>query len=353
MLWYQGLLQHCFTWYWVFFFESVLLISIKMKRTKSSAGKPKESDEYLISSKLGTKTRLNQKDYLYFGGAGYFLLQSHPEVIEAAVKATLEFGTGSANSQTLTGTTPFLLRLEAKIAEFFKTEDVAYLPSGYLTNMAGFQALSALEFVDIIFIDEFAHYCNSDATMLTGKPTIQFKHRDPEDLVMKIRQYCTHGQKTLIASDGLFPIKADIAPVDEYLKIANEHKGIVWIDDSHGVGIIGDKGLGTYEHHKLESDKLYMGATLSKAFGAYGGFITGKKGFIAAVKTGNVMKGSSSPPYAMVAAATKGLELLSQNPGWRSKLWENAQYLKSGLRKTGIRISQDHIPIACFETGNA
>lgn len=322
-------------------------------KTKKNTGKVKETSKYFINSKLGTKTRLNQDDYLYFGGAGYYLLQSNPEVIEAAVQATLKFGIGSASSRTLTGTTQLLVNLEHKIAEFFKSEDAAYLPSGYLTNIAGFQALAALELFDIIFIDEYAHYCNMDATMLTGKPCIQFKHHDHHDLLSKIGQYCSPGQKPLIASDGLFPIKADIAPVNEYLKIAEGHNGIVWIDDSHGVGLLGENGRGTYENYNLESDRLFMGATLSKAFGAYGGFITGKKSFIEQVKCGNVMKGSSSPPHAIVAAASKGLDLLKDNPGWRIKLWENARYLKNEIQKAGIEINQDHIPIASFECGSA
>jgi 7-keto-8-aminopelargonate synthetase-like enzyme len=310
------------------------------------------SYKYLMNSKLGTVTTLNNQKLIYFGGAGYYLLQSHPEVINAAVRATLKYGIGSASSRTLTGTTELIMKLENSIAGFFGSQDSVYLPSGYLTNIAGFQALNELNLYDIIFIDEYAHYCNVDGALISGKKVVKFSHRDINDLSEKIKNNCKKGERPLIASDGVFPIKAITAPVGEYLRIAEKYKGIVWIDDSHGVGVLGENGRGTYEHHQLKSESLYMGATLSKAFGAYGGFIVGNTEFIKQVKKGNVITGSSAPPNAMVAAAIKGIELLDQNPVWRKNLWENALFLKKGLNEIGIITSPDTIPIATFNWEN-
>ncbi len=303
---------------------------------------------YVMESKLRPVTTINGKDYLYFAGTGYFQLQSHPKVIAAAVEATGKFGIGSATSRTINGTTPLILKLERKIADFFQTEDAAYLPSGYLSNMAGFQALDTLGLFDVIFIDESAHYSNISGALATGKKVVKFNHLSANDLRKKIIKYLKKDKKPLIVSDGLFPIWAEIPPVPEYLKIAKDYDGVVWVDDAHGVGILGENGRGVYEHFHLESERLFMGATLSKAFGAYGGFVVGNSQVINIVKSGDVMTGTSSPPNAMVSAALKGIELVKNNPGFRRRLHDNALYLKNKFKDLGIATENNSLPIVTF-----
>lgn len=309
---------------------------------------PENSFKYIMGSKTGTIANINGKDYLYFAGAAYFQLQSHPEVIKAAIDATLKYGIASGTSRAITGTTHLLLKLEQNIAEYFGTDDAVYLPSGYLSNIAGFQALEKSGIYDLIFIDESSHYCNAEGALISGKQVIKFKHRDINDLRKKIKESIKNDEKPLIASDGLFPIWANLAPVDEYLKIAEEFNGAVWIDDSHSVGILGENGRGIFEYFGLDSERLFMGATLSKAFGAYGGFVTGNSKFIKHVKSGNVLTGSSSPPNASVAAALKGIEIIKNNPEMRKKLWDNAAYLKKGIKGLGIATDENYLPIVTF-----
>lgn len=309
--------------------------------------------QYIMDSKVKTVTTINGKDYLYFAGTGYYQLQSHPKMIQAVVDATKKFGIGSATSRTITGTTNLLLKLEEKIADFFGTEDAAYLPSGYLSDMAGFQALEKTGIYDVIFIDEMAHYSNADGALVTGKKVVKFKHLDAKSLSNKMEKHLKNGEKPLIATDGLFPIWAELAPVDKYLKIANKFNGAVWVDDSHAVGIVGETGRGVYEYFHLNSERLFMGATLSKAFGAYGGFVVGNSNFIDAVKSGNVMTGTSSPSNAMVSAALKGLELVKNSPELRRKLWDNAVYLKKGINNLGIHVEDNYLPIVTFVTENS
>ncbi len=309
--------------------------------------------QYIMESKVRTVTTINGKDYLYFAGTGYYQLQSHPKMIQAAMDATKKFGIGSATSRTITGTTNLLIKLEKRIADFFGTEDAVYLPSGYLTDMAGLQALEKNRGCDIVFIDEMAHYSNADGALTTGKKVVRFRHLDASDLTEKIKKYLKKGKKPLIATDGLFPVWAELAPVDKYLKIADEFDGVVWVDDSHAVGILGETGRGVSEYFHLDSNRLFMGATLSKAFGAYGGFVTGNSNFIGTVKSGNVMTGSSSPSNAMVSAALKGLELVKNNPEFRRRLWNNAVYLKKGMGRLGIPVTDNYLPIVTFVTGNS
>ena len=307
---------------------------------------------YIMESKLRPVTTINGKDYLYFAGTGYFQLQSHKEVIEAAVAATRKFGIGSATSRTINGTTPLILKLENRLADFFQTEDAAYLPSGYLSNLAGFQALDTMGIYDVIFIDESAHYSNTSGALATGKKVIKFRHLDVNDLKEQIKKYLKKEKKPLIVSDGLFPIWAEIPPVPEYLKIAEKHNGAVWVDDAHGVGILGEQGRGVYDYFQLKSERLFMGATLSKAFGAYGGFILGTSQLINTVKSGSVMTGTSSPPSAMVGAALRGLEIVKNNPELLRRLRSNALYLKDKLRKANVDVEDNYLPIVTFAVGS-
>ncbi|MEN8226247.1 MAG: pyridoxal phosphate-dependent aminotransferase family protein [Bacteroidota bacterium] len=308
---------------------------------------------YIIESTTGTETTVNGKKYLYFAGTGYYQLNAHPELIQAASQATVNFGIGSATSRAITGTTPLLLEIEKKSAEFFGTEDAAYLPSGYLTNIAGLKALDAMDTCDVIFLDEGSHYCLAEGAMTTGKRIIRFQNRNIDDLRFKLKNNLQANERPLIASDGLFPVWAQQAPVVAYLEIAEKYNGVVWVDDAHGVGILGETGRGTYEHLHLSSDRLYMGATLSKAFGAYGGIIPGRSDFIEKIRTGSVMTGSSAPMHAAVAAGIKGLEIVKNSPEMREKLWENARYLKEGMKSLGIKADNNCLPVVAFAPGDA
>ena len=300
--------------------------------------------QQIMESSTGTKVVLNGKSYLYFAGTSYFQLHAHPDLIKAASEALSKYGTGSATTRSMTGTTPLLQELERKLAGYFNTEDAVYLPSGYLSSLAGLQALNDLGMFQVIFLDEESHYSLYDGAVATGSPVITFKNRDLNDLEAKMEKHLDSGQRPLVASDGLFPVSGALAPVRGYQNLTEKYKGVIWIDDAHGVGILGAHGRGTCEALGSPSSRIYLGATLSKAFGAYGGIIVGNRDFIGKIRSGNVMTGSSSPMNAAVAAGLKGLELVQENNHLRKKLWENARYMREGLEHMGIHCETDFIP---------
>ena len=300
--------------------------------------------KYTMESRTGTRVVLNGKSYLYFGGTSYFQLHSHPEVIKAANEATLKYGIGSATTRAMTGTTPLLERMEDKLANYFNTEDAVYIPSGYLSSLAGLMALDELGLYQLIFLDESSHYSLAEGAAATGKPVISFRNRDPQDLEALMKKHLGSGQRPLIASDGLFPVMGTLAPVRDYLDLAKRYDGVVWVDDAHGVGILGAHGRGTCEALGTPSSRIYLGATLSKAFGAYGGFIAGRGDFIQKIRSGSVLTGSSSPMNAAVAAGIKGLELVQENQNLRKKLWNIARYLRESLQHMGIPSEPLFIP---------
>jgi len=135
-----------------------------------------------MEGRTGTTVILDGKKYLYFAGTSYFQLHTHPDVVQSAVDATHKFGMGSATTRSLSGTTPLLQKIEDKLANYFNTEDAVYLPSGYLSSLAGMKALDELGTYDLIFLDEGSHYSLIEGAIATGRPVIPFRNRDLKSL---------------------------------------------------------------------------------------------------------------------------------------------------------------------------
>jgi 8-amino-7-oxononanoate synthase len=308
---------------------------------------------YLMESAPGTETVINGRRYLYFGGVSYFGLHADQGLMEEGIRAWREFGLGSATSRAGMGTIPLHLQVEEAAARFFGTEDAAYLASGYLSNMAGVQAMHQAGAFDVVFVDAYSHFCVNDAAMVTGVPVHRFAHMDPEDLKTQLGKNLTPSQKPLLLTDGLFPTLGRIAPVPEYVEILEAYDGTVWLDEAHSVGILGSFGRGAYEHYGLAGERLLFGGTLSKAFGGFGGIVPGPKEFIDRVRRGPVMVAASPPPSPVAAATLAGVERVSSHPEWREQLWTNARQLKQGIRGLGFDVEATNVPIAAFALDGA
>lgn len=309
------------------------------------------SIKFIMESAPGAVTRINGKDFLYFGGTSYYSLHSHPAVIKAAVNALENYGMLSATTRLGYGTTALLETLEKKVSEFFGTEDAAYLASGFLSGMAGVQALEKHEGFDLIFLDELSHYSNRNAAFSVEKPVFTFGHLNIEDLKIRLKEHVKPGQKPLLISDGVFPVFGEIAPIDIYLELLKSYNGILWIDDAHGMGVLGKQGRGVSEIIASHSDLFFTGGTLSKAFGGFGGIIPGTREFISQIKKGPVMNGANMAPSSALAASLEGIGILMSEPERREKLWANARYLKKGLSELGIPTNNTEMPIAAWQIG--
>ncbi|MFA7419969.1 MAG: aminotransferase class I/II-fold pyridoxal phosphate-dependent enzyme, partial [Melioribacteraceae bacterium] len=193
------------------------------------------------------------------------------------------------------------------------------------------------------------HYSNNYAAKLSGKPIHQFAHLEFTDLEAKIKSVLLKNQKPLIITDGVFPIFGRIAPVKEYLSIAVKYNGIVWIDDAHGLGVIGENGRGTVEHSGITSERVFFGGTFSKAFGGFGGVIPGRKAFIDEIRNDQIQNGATPVPSAAAAASLTGMKILKSNTEMRTKLWLNANRLKSGLAQIGIKTDNTSVPITAWK----
>jgi glycine C-acetyltransferase/8-amino-7-oxononanoate synthase len=305
---------------------------------------------YLMEGPPGTETMLNGRRYLYFGGTSYYTLQSNPEVLKAAHAAIDQYGMHSSTSRASGGygDTPLYEAVEHAATKFFATEDAAYMASGYLSNVAALLVLQKEPGFDVIFQDAMGHYSLVDFSRSFGAPVINFAHRDANDLAAKLKANLKAGQKPLVISDGIFPVPGEIAPVPDYMKVLEPYGGLLWLDDSHALGVIGANGRGTYDHFGVKGDRLFFGGTTSKAFGGYGGLVPGTAALANGIRSGHVMAGATMPPSAAAGASVKGIELLGAHPEWRAKLWANAKRLKTGIRQMGFPVDDTNVPVVRF-----
>ncbi len=308
----------------------------------------------VMHSPPGACTMIDGRRYLYFAGTGYLGLQGHPELIRAACEATERYGIGSANSRTAFGNTPPVLEVERRAAEFFAVDDAFYFMSGYVGN--NILVLALEDRFEAVFVDEFSHYCVFEAARLTNRPLFRFRHCDPDDLRTSLKANLKPTQRPLMMTDGVFAARGQIAPAAEYQTVLGDCPGaLMCIDDAHAMGVLGANGRGTFEYLGLfDSPDMFVCGTMSKALGGFGGIIPGSRRFIERLKsTSPYYGGASAPPVPAAAATARALELARDNPDMRTRLWQNVDLLKSGLRELGFPADDTPVPIVCLTVGDA
>lgn len=303
--------------------------------------------EYRLESPIGPRVVINGREVDYFCGTGYLGLQSHPDVIRAAQEAMAAYGLSTATSRGGFGEHPVYDELDRQACAYFDAEKALFFPSGYLGMGILLQTNSMVN--DHIFIDSAAHYSLWDAAQASTRVTTVFRHLSAEDLAAKLRMELLPGERPLVISDAVFPISGEMAPLPDYLSVIEKYNGQIFLDDAHGMGVLGDHGRGIREHFDLTTDRIKVSGTLAKALGGYGGVITGPAARIDGVdQNSGVMIGASPLPLVTAAASAKALEIARLNPGLREQLWANVKLARDSLRSAGWELEDTPVPILCL-----
>ncbi len=316
---------------------------------------------HVLQSPPDAVVTIDGREYLYFVGTGYLGLQCHPEVIEAACRATERYGIHSATTRAGFGNSPPLLEAERRAAELFDAPAAFYFATGYAGNAILLAALQ--DRFDALFADELSHYSVLEAARQTRLPLFTFHHRDADDLTAAIQKNLGPGRRPLLLTDGVFSVRGTIAPLAEYRDVLSGYPGAgMMVDDAHAVGVLGQKGRGTLEHFGLfdsimwhsTTTATFLTATASKAIGGFGGIIPGSLDFIERVKrSSHWFDGASAPVAAAAAATAKAIELLMADPDRRARLRSNVRKFKDGLRGLGLEVDDSPVPILCLTLGDA
>ena len=247
---------------------------------------------------------------LSFSCNDYLNLSHHPAVKAAAIAAVETHGAGAGASRLVTGDHPIFGAPEARLAALKGAEAACVFGSGYLAN-AGIIPTFVGE-GDVVLVDELAHACIWSGAQLSRARIVSFRHNDMQDLAEKLGTLRGEG-RALIATDGVFSMDGDVAPLDEISRLARAHDAWLLVDDAHGLGVLGE-GRGTAALFPQAKVDLAMG-TFSKALGGYGAYVCASAPVIDFIKTRTrtVVYTTGLPP-ANAAAALAALEVIAADP---------------------------------------
>jgi len=327
------------------------------------------AEEYqaLVKSELDWKLRILQgpstprcivdgKKVLMLCSNNYLGLSDHPKVKEAAMQAIKTHGAGSGSVRPIAGTMDIHIELEKRLAKFKHAEASLVYQTGFAANAGLIPQLVGKE--DLIISDELNHGSIIDGVRLAhGERTI-YKHTDVEDLKRVLNEAEKHSpayRRILIITDGVFSMDGDIAPLDGIAELAEEHGAMVYVDDAHGEGVLGDGGRGIVSHFKLDREKVHVEmGTFSKAFGVVGGHITGTQDLVNFAYNRSrtwLLSGSHPPPVA--AACIAAIDVLEKEPQHVRKLWENTRYFKKTMKDLGFDVGNSQTPITPVMVGES
>jgi glycine C-acetyltransferase/8-amino-7-oxononanoate synthase len=301
-----------------------------------------------MQSPAGARTTFNGRSTDYFAGTGYLGLQNHPAVLQAAGDELQRYGFSTATSRGGYGENPIYAMLEQEACAYFGAEKVLYFATGYLGPSVLTQATSNL--FDHIFIDSSAHFSLWDAALATNLPITPFQHMQAQSLADCMQRELRPKERPLVLSDGVFPISGEIAPLPDYLALAKSLQGLVYLDDAHAVGVLGENGRGTPEFFSIQDDSCSTSGTLAKALGGFGGIIWGNKTWVDRIDVASrICAGVSPLPLVVAAASACALALARKTPELRYRLWDNVRKARDGLRSLGWQLADNPVPILCLE----
>ena len=290
------------------------------------------------------RARLDGREYVHFGSNDYLGLASHPQVVEAACEAARREGWGAGASPLVIGHHREHQLLEEALARFEQTDAAVVFPSGYAANVGTITALVGRQ--DAVFSDQYNHASLIDGMRLSRAQVFVYRHGDVHHLETLLREHAGRFRRRLIATDGVFSMHGDLAPLPELVRLARQYDCMLLVDEAHGTGVLGPQGRGAAEHLGVHGEVPIHLGTLSKALGSQGGFVAGSQELVLhLVNRARSLVFSTAMPPASAAAARAALELVEKEPERRQKLLHLAGELRRQLQDQGWNVPPGVTPI--------
>ena len=300
------------------------------------AGLYKEERIITTPQKAAIKVASGQ-EVINFCANNYLGLSDNKELIKAAKEALDTHGYGMSSVRFICGTQDLHKKLEAKIAEFFGTEDTILYAACFDANGGVFEPL--LNEQDAIISDALNHASIIDGVRLCKAKRYRYANANMEELedCLKLAQAQRH---RIIVTDGVFSMDGNVAPLDKIYELANKYNAMVMVDESHSAGVVGTTGRGVTELHNLRGKIEIITGTLGKAFGgAIGGFTTGKKEIIAMLRQrSRPYLFSNSIPPMVAGAAIRMFDMMAETNALQDKLHANTDYFIKKMVEAGFDI---------------
>jgi glycine C-acetyltransferase len=285
------------------------------------------------------------KHVINLASNNYLGLTTHPKLRAAALEATRQYGVGSGAVRTIAGTMKIHMELEEKIARFKNVEASVVFQSGFAANSGTVSAVLGKD--DFIISDELNHASIIDGARLSKAKILVFRHKDATHAEEQLKSVASQPGRKLLITDGVFSMDGDIAPLPALCDLAEKYGAIMMVDDAHASGVLGKNGRGTIDHFGMHGRVDIQVGTLSKAIGALGGYVCGRRDLIEFLyHRGRPFLFSTSHPPSVAATCIAAFEVLEQEPERIEKLWENTRYFKKELGNLGFDIGGRNTPMS-------
>ena len=306
---------------------------------------------HALESRQDVEVVMEGKRRIMLGSNNYLGLTTQPQIVEAAIKATEQYGTGCSGSRFLNGTLCIHLELEEELAKFLRKEAVVTFSTGFQSNLGIISAIVGMG--DYVICDRENHASIYDGCKLSYGKMLRYHHNDMADLEKRLASVPEECGR-MIVTDGVFSMGGDIAKLPEIVALAKKYGARVMVDDAHGLGVIGEGGRGTASYFGLENEvDIYMG-TFSKSLASLGGYMAATAEVAEYVRHNSrpfIFSASITPASATVALAA--LRHLVAHPELVTRLSELAAYARKGYTERGLKIRPSDTPIVPIFTYNA
>ena len=303
----------------------------------------------LVSGPQGPHVVLDGKPVLLLCSDNCLGLADHPRVREAAAEAAMRWGVGAGASRLASGTMTVHRRLEERLAAFIRRDSALLFGSGFLAGAGVIAALARPG--DVVFSDERNHAALIDGCRLSRAEIFVYDHRDVEHLAWGLAQ--AQGRAALIATDAVFSLDGNVAPLEDIVELAQQHRVRLLVDESHGLGSVGPGGRGALAERGLEDQVDVIVGSLSEALGSYGAFVACDRVMTQyLLHAARTFVFSAAPAPPAVAGALAALALLEERPRLVDKLRANAAALRTGLTAEGFDLRGSRTHILALTTGD-
>ncbi|MET3115611.1 glycine C-acetyltransferase [Pedobacter sp. CG_S7] len=276
------------------------------------------------------------ENYISFVSNDYLNFSQHPKVKQAALQGISQYGTGSGASPLIGGHFNYHEEIERKIAGFFGRDKncSVIFTTGYTANSA--TLLSLLKKEDIAIVDRAVHTSVYEGLKETNVKS--FSHNNLDSLEHILKTVKNSYRTKLVIVDGVYSQDGDMAPLDRILEISKQYGAFIMVDDAHGIGVLGKTGRGAIEEFELLNEIDIISGTFSKTFGNIGGYVISSAEIINFIKFQSKQQIFSATSTPASAGIIKAIELIDEEPHWRSRLIENISYFKKELLNLNFNI---------------
>lgn len=307
--------------------------------------------ERIIDSPQGREITVGGKKHLNFCANNYLGFSGTQMVEKASEEAVRKWGYGLASVRFICGTQTVHKDLERSIANFVGAEDAVLYSSCFMANVGLFQTFFTDQ--DAIISDELNHASIIDAVRLTKSERHVYKHMDMADLEAKLQE-TKNKRFRVIATDGVYSMDGDIAPLDKICELADKYDALVMVDDAHATGVMGNNGGGTPQHFGVQKRIDFITGTFGKALGGAGGAFTATRKEAAEYlrNRSRTYLFSNSLDTAVTGASLFLVEHLKTHSEYREKLWENTKYFRELMSQKGFSVPDAQHPITPIMLGD-